>query len=167
MDWKAEDCPSVHASFQLMDAARLDIPQSIDDYEGWHYLSHRIARNPGDLLSHTRRVLHARTPSLNRYLPGALHDLFFTLENAGFALRSRLYAAVRPMLAPDHARFFELWLEQQQSPNAETPDTGTLNAGNFDTGTLQAGVSDDDIPDAGKLRFTGAMLPALRLVNQA
>ncbi len=161
MDSKAVNCPSAHASFQLMGAARLDIPQSIDDYEGWHYLSHRIVRNPADLLSHTRRVLHARRPSLNSYLPGALHDLFFTLGRAGFSLRSRLYSAVQSKLTPDHARFFELWLEQQQPPDAESPDTGTLNAD-----IPQAGISDADIPEAGKLRFTSAMLPALRPVDQ-
>ncbi len=53
-------------------------------------LAHCITRNPGDLISHVRRIFLCLKLDDGERLFGALTDLFITLNGKGGALRSRL-----------------------------------------------------------------------------
>ncbi len=130
---KQHDFPVVNACFMLESRSSLHVPAVIPTYAAWHYLSNLIVRNPGDLLNHTRRVLHCRQPALKQFLPGALYDLFLVLNDAGFALRTRVFRSVLPDLPDDHGEYFERWLMDGRQPGVE------------------------DIP------FKGSLLPALEL----
>ena len=66
------------------------------------YLAHRIARFPGDLPSHTQRVLlHLRRRDASA-LYAALLDLFIALGEKDRPYRAHLLQRAAPLLAPEH-----------------------------------------------------------------
>ncbi len=85
------------------------------------HLERRILRRPRDLESHVRRILALKELSDADGIAGALADLFLVLGDRGWALRERLYAAVRKHLEPAHARFFGRHLDSGLSPTDPMP----------------------------------------------
>ncbi len=109
---------AAHASFLLQKAKTLILNKEFQNYSTWHYFSHLVLRNPGDLFNHTRRVFICSCPTLRPYLAGALHDLFLVLGPNGFTLRSRLLESRKPLLADQTINYFQRWITKQALPPA-------------------------------------------------
>lgn len=80
----------VHACFRLDIKFPITVANDGDLLQLWHSLSHRIIRQPDDLLAHTRRIRLCQEPVLNDRLAGALADLKYVLNGRGTALLVRL-----------------------------------------------------------------------------
>lgn len=106
------------------------------------HLAHRISRNPGDLLAHVQRIQLCIRARASDELYGALLDLFIALGGKGRALRGRLLARCRPLLA---------------APQREALARG-----------VSAGIAATDVvPEAQHSRFCAAVRGTLLLVSQA
>ena len=110
------EVPVAHACFLLEQDKNLHVSGVISDYSAWHYLSNCIVRNPRNLHNHTRRILHCRKKLLNDYLPGALQDLFYTLDNRGYQLRTNLLYASQNYMIQEYKYYFKQWIIDQHQP---------------------------------------------------
>lgn len=102
---------AVHPVFSRVRPGSLDPLEQGDAREQWRHLGARIARDPLDLESHTRRVLLASRAPLTDFAFGALLDLFLALGPRGQALRGRLLAGAEGWLEADEAHFLRQALE--------------------------------------------------------
>lgn len=127
-----------HACFQLDADSGLTVPAGISDYTAWHYLSHRILQKNNDLRNHTKRVCLCHKITLHVFLPGALHDLFVTLDGMGYELRTRVFIASQTYMTREHIDFFQAWLIEQSRPPA---DIGIF------PGALLSAAIDDNAPN--------------------
>lgn len=76
------------------------------------FLAHRIARFPGDLPSHTQRILlHLRRRDSSA-LYAALLDLFFALGEKDRPYRAHLLQRAAPLLAPEHREALQDHLDE-------------------------------------------------------
>jgi len=74
------------------------------------HLAYVVARDPGDLTSHTRRVLLSlQQPDQDR-IAGSLADLFIALGTRGRSLRERLLGEAILVINSDLANRLRSWL---------------------------------------------------------
>jgi len=85
--------------------------EELDPHAAWHFFSHSVGRNPNNLKMHTHRIFFAIQHQEAKYLPGALHDLFFILKDAGQNLRLRLLKASAPYLNEEDKNYYATWLK--------------------------------------------------------
>jgi len=109
--------PQAHACFRIEVPYPIAVPPGLDVERLWQALSYRVAREPSNLLAHTRRVLLCRDRRLVDRLPGALHDLDLATEGRARALRERLLKAVSDRLGEGDASYFR---EALDAPSAES-----------------------------------------------
>lgn len=93
--------------------------EKIDPDAAWNYYSHYISRNPTDLTLHTRRVFFAMQHKEASLLAGSLHDLFYTLKDAGEKLRIRLLKASQPYLSEEDTLYFSRWIKASDKHSKE------------------------------------------------
>lgn len=120
------DAISIHPSLKLIfpneDMASNELERNTDKEDinadtAWHFYSHSIRRNPGDLTLHTHRVFFAMHHKDATLLPGSLHDLFFVLKDAGVKLRMRLLKASIPYLSKEDTLYFAMWIKTGMENN--------------------------------------------------
>ena len=98
--------PRAHVVFRLELPLPLSLVPGAEVEELWHALSHRVMREPRDLVAHARRVLLCRDRRMKHRLGGALADLEHVTGRHGRDLRARLLGVVRHRLdATDRAYF--------------------------------------------------------------
>jgi hypothetical protein len=85
--------------------------EDLDPDAAWHYYSHSIRRNPTNLKLHTHRIFFAMQHKDSSLLSGSLHDLFYTLKDAGEGLRIRLLKASIPYLSRKETLYFAMWIK--------------------------------------------------------
>jgi len=102
---------SIHPSLSLIFPDENLPDEDIDADTAWHFYSHSIRRNPGDLTLHTHRVFFAMHHKDASLLPGSLHDLFYVLKDAGENLRIRLLKASIPHLSQKDVLYFAMWIK--------------------------------------------------------
>lgn len=101
----------VHPVFSRARPGSLEPLEQGDAREQWRHLGARVARDPLDLESHTRRVLLASRAPFTEFAFGALLDLFLVLGPRGRALRARLLASAEGWLEADEAHFLRQALD--------------------------------------------------------
>ncbi len=111
-----DDPPVAHACFILEAGRGLTMPVEIADYPAWHYLSHCVLRAPDNLHNHTRRIRHCQKTSLNRFMAGAVHDLFVILGSKGENLRDRLFESSKHLMSTEQSNYFNQWLTNKTQP---------------------------------------------------
>lgn len=94
-----------------VEGAASDTKENIDPDAAWHFYSHSIRRQPGNLKLHTHRVFFAMQHKDATLLPGSLHDLFYILKDAGENLRIRLLKASIPYLSKKDTLYFAMWIK--------------------------------------------------------
>ncbi len=87
------------------------LKETLDPDAAWHFYSHSIRRNPGNLKLHTHRVFFAIQHKDASLLSGSLHDLFYILKDAGESLRIRLLKASIPHLSKKDTLYFAMWIK--------------------------------------------------------
>lgn len=87
--------------FVVAGSADLRFPTVYRDLLG-EYFCHCVTRNPGDLLSHVRRIIVASEHGADEELFPALLDLFIVLGGKGFNLRRRMLEFARSNLTIGH-----------------------------------------------------------------
>jgi len=99
------ELPRPEAVF-LIDGTTDLYPRDGDD-AARDYLARRIASRPGDLLSHTRRIMlsHRRLDAAEAY--AALVDLFIATGRRGKALKERLVRLCSPLFTPPQRQFLD------------------------------------------------------------
>lgn len=75
-----------------------DLPSPAHADRYLDFLEHRIARYPGDLRAHVRRIMLARANGKRRQVAAGLYDLFRVLDNRGEGLRAHLLDLCAPEL---------------------------------------------------------------------
>jgi len=85
--------------------------EKLDPDAAWHFYSHSIRREPGNLKLHTHRVFFAMQHKDASLLSGSLHDLFYVLKDAGECLRIRLLKASIPHLSKKDTLYFAMWIK--------------------------------------------------------
>ena len=108
------------------------------------HLEQRILRHPRDLLSHVRRLFHARSLRDSDAIAGALADLFLVLGKHGRQLRSRLLEYVEQELPPSQRRFFESHLEVGLDATEPMPDIAQSRLSKSVRGTTRIVVRAND-----------------------
>lgn len=94
---------SVEMAFSLPGESRLQISAGNSDNKVLDFLTHAVARKPGDLRSHIQRINIYIKRADYEGLYGALLDLFIALMNKGHPLRERMLKVSKPVL--DQARY--------------------------------------------------------------
>jgi len=87
------------------------LKENLDPDAAWHFYSHSIRREPGNLKLHTHRVFFAMQHKNASLLSGSLHDLFYVLKDAGEGLRIRLLKASIPHLSKKDTLYFAMWIK--------------------------------------------------------
>ncbi len=80
---------SIDASFCTPAAGGLDYPEPQRSGALLDHLAHAVARRPGDLMAHVRRIRLAAALEREMPLAEALADLFIALDGKGAGLRAR------------------------------------------------------------------------------
>lgn len=93
--------------FQIDATRRLRLGEGALDGAVLDMLGHRIRDNPGDLRSHTRRILLLIERAEASALYGAMADLYIVLGSHGQALKKRLYHLAEPRLSRTAAAFLK------------------------------------------------------------
>ena len=81
------------------------------------HLAYAVAREPGDLTTHTRRVLLALRQGDPETVTGSLADLFIALGPRGKGLREDLLRQAVPFINSDIAMRFRNWLTFDRPDN--------------------------------------------------
>lgn len=101
------------------------------------YLAHAVARYPGDLKAHTRRIYYYARVGNGAGVFGALLDLFLVLGSRGVALRRRLFDSARRYLTADQRALFVAHYLRGIDRSEPLPATSYSILGNFFSGTLR------------------------------
>ena len=141
------------------------------------YLAHRIARFPGDLPSHTQRVLlHLRRRDASA-LYAALLDLFIALGEKDRPYRAHLLQRAAPLLAPEHRTALQDHLDDGLHPTDVVPLSvrAVLTKGLIGEGlpvverwsSEPAAPDRDAAPEARRLISEGSLAGAQQLLEEA
>jgi hypothetical protein len=108
------EMPTIHPALPFIFPS-LDLDsghkEELEPHAAWHFFSHSVGRNPNNLKMHTHRIFFAIQHQEAKYLPGALHDLFYVLKDAGQNLRLRLLKASAPYLNEADKNYYATWLK--------------------------------------------------------
>jgi len=112
----------------------LRAPSGIDQQDWSSHLAYQVARQPGNLQNHTRRIrLHlARKDAEALY--GALLDLYLVLGDKGGALRGRLLRQARGLLSRERHDLFLTHYKHGLQRSQPLPASRHCVLGNFFTG---------------------------------
>lgn len=99
------DLPRPEAAFRIEDSTELCLRHGDEAMQ--IYLARRIAARPGDLRSHTRRVLLSHGLGDAEEAFAALVDLSIATGAKAEALKRRLVLICAPLLTPAQRRFLE------------------------------------------------------------
>ncbi|MCF6193969.1 MAG: hypothetical protein L3J46_06515 [Kangiellaceae bacterium] len=107
----SENTITINPSLPLIFPSNNEQNEDLDPNAAWHFYSHSIRRNPGNLKLHTHRVFFAMQYNDASLLSGSLHDLFYILKDAGEGLRIRLLKAAIPYLSKKETLYFAMWIK--------------------------------------------------------
>ncbi|MCF6191341.1 MAG: tetratricopeptide repeat protein [Cocleimonas sp.] len=125
--------PALSLIFPSIDSGS-EYKEELEPHAAWHFFSHSVGRNPTDLTMHTHRIFFAIKHQNAEYLPGALHDLFYILKDAGQNLRLRLLKVSAPHLNEDDKKYYATWLKtgEKSGMNYKWVKGSVLSQGLFD-----------------------------------
>jgi hypothetical protein len=83
--------PLPHPEFGLAEVSAINLPKVWCDRRTADYLAHCVARNPGDLRAHARRIAVHHALGEDQELAAAVIDLFIVLGDKGVALKRLLF----------------------------------------------------------------------------
>ncbi len=133
------DMPTIQPALLLIFPSLDSSPEYKEDLEphaAWHFFSHSVGKHPTDLKMHTHRIFFAIRHQNAEYLPGALHDLFYILKDAGQNLRLRLLKAAAPYLNDNDKKYYATWLKsgEESGMSYKWVKGSVLSQGLFDCG---------------------------------
>lgn len=99
------EVPRPEPAFRIEGSTQLYLRDGDDAMK--HYLARRIAARPGDLRSHTRRVLLSHSLGDAEEVFAALVDLSIATGAKGEVLKQRLAQICAPLLTPAQQRFLK------------------------------------------------------------
>ncbi|PID46863.1 MAG: hypothetical protein CSB47_01895 [Proteobacteria bacterium] len=79
-------------------------------FNTWRHFNLSIKAQPEDYKQHSQRILFALQSGLNKFLSGALQDLFIASGENAHSLRNRMYKLVLPLLDQNDREYFHEWL---------------------------------------------------------
>jgi hypothetical protein len=104
--------PGMDPLFVLDSWSALSVMPQLDHERLSDHLAHQVSRSPGDLKTHTRRILFFSNEHHADGLFGALLDLFVVLGDKGLALRKRLLGAAAATLSDSQIEILRTRLNQ-------------------------------------------------------
>lgn len=140
------------------------------------YLARAIARDPGDLRRHVRRVALWTASARADEIYGALIDLYVALGACGAALRERMLGAAAASLADDQRAFLSGRLgaglaATDPHPPAPTSVLTRAVTGRLDTitrlGTADAGSAFEPLREAREFLAEGNLARAREILEDA
>lgn len=133
------EIPRPEAVFRIEGSAALC--PSHGDESMQHYLARRIAARPGDLRSHTRRVLLSNSLGDTEETFAALVDLAIATGAKGGKLKRRLVRVCAPLFTPSQRQFLEQHCAAGLPATANVDSSRTMLTSGANGGTTLVGHS--------------------------
>ncbi len=85
----------------------------------WRTLNLKVSHDPQNIKLHVQRLLFGLENELADYIPGALQDLFISLQQTGLPLRQRMFSLLSPVMMQTDRVYFQRWLDEDSDQNLE------------------------------------------------
>jgi hypothetical protein len=157
--------PGVDPVFVLARWRGLCPPPLVSPSRFEDHLAHLIARSPGDLKAHTRRILYYIQGMNGEGAYGALLDLFLVLGSRGVELRQRLFNRARNYLTSDQHTLFVTHYQRGIARSESLPASSYSVLGNFFSGTIKLVISADKTDSPGCLGIRDPLVQARELIS--
>lgn len=150
--------PGVEPDFVLDKWHQLKAPRLVDQWRLISYFAHQIARQPSDLLSHTRRIIFHASLKDQEGVYGALLDLYLALGSKGSKLRQGMLEIANDFLSDDQKTLFATHQQSGILPSQALPASSTSILGNFFSGTSQLlSLDNSPVPKESDLALKESM----------